>query len=169
MASFIRYLASLLPGILVLTLGCTHSSEDHGADVSKPSAPAASKEADPQAGNERFVEISRGVLRDSTTGLMWTKDNGHDLTWREALAYCEDHAEASYDDWRMPKLEELSTLFEQTAKTEPKLIDLFNLEKCTLWGRDKEGNAGFQMLCGFSSMPNLDTDEPRSRVLAVRG
>lgn len=130
--------------------------------------PGAS-DADPQDGDaQRFRQVSEDVLLDNVTGKMWAKDNGKDVTWEEALVFCDTQSAGDFDDWRMPTIEELATLFESARDMEPKVTDLIGLTKCTLWGKDKDGNAGFQMLCGFASMPNLDTGEPRSHVIAVR-
>lgn len=47
--------------------------------------------------------------------LMWTvRDNGSDLDWNEARAYCEACRVGAYSDWRMPTLEELEGLYDVT-------------------------------------------------------
>lgn len=58
-------------------------------------------------------EAAEGVWTDTTTGLMWTKrDNGTDLDWKQALAYCRDLRLASHADWRLPTLGELGGIFD---------------------------------------------------------
>jgi len=45
---------------------------------------------------------------DPATGLMWTKkDNGSDVNWNQASAYCSNLQLAGYIDWRLPTIEEL--------------------------------------------------------------
>src|ERR1035437_10122075 len=45
---------------------------------------------------------------DPATGLMWTKkDNGSDVDWNQASAYCSNLQLAGYKDWRLPNIEEL--------------------------------------------------------------
>ena len=44
--------------------------------------------------------------------LMWTvRDNGSDVDWNEAKAYCEACRVGGYSDWRMPTIEELQGLY----------------------------------------------------------
>ena len=50
------------------------------------------------------------IVRDSKTGLLWQKTYETGLTWKEALAYCEDLTYAGYSDWRMPNRNELVSL-----------------------------------------------------------
>jgi hypothetical protein len=45
---------------------------------------------------------------DPATGLMWTKrDNGSDVDWNQADAYCSNLKLADSSDWRLPTVEEL--------------------------------------------------------------
>ena len=40
---------------------------------------------------------------DPPTGLMWAaKDNGKDITWGNAMKYCQALSLAGYSDWRLP-------------------------------------------------------------------
>jgi hypothetical protein len=49
---------------------------------------------------------------DPDTGLMWTKkDNGSDVDWNQASAYCSKLQLAGYKDWRLPKFEELQGIY----------------------------------------------------------
>ncbi|MBO4696403.1 MAG: DUF1566 domain-containing protein, partial [Lachnospiraceae bacterium] len=51
------------------------------------------------------------VVTDSKTGLMWQKEYATDITWQDALSYCEDSTYAGYSDWRLPNKNELLSLF----------------------------------------------------------
>lgn len=55
------------------------------------------------------------LVTDTRTGLIWTKENNSAATWQEALNYCEglDHGGAT--DWRLPNIEELKTLLDDTG------------------------------------------------------
>ncbi len=45
---------------------------------------------------------------DPATKLMWTKwDNGSDVDWNQATAYCSRLQLAGYSGWRLPTIEEL--------------------------------------------------------------
>ena len=60
---------------------------------------------------------------DPATGLMWTrKDNGSDINWNQAGAYCSKLALAGYGDWRLPSLEELQGIYDPSLSCR-KLFD----------------------------------------------
>ena len=61
----------------------------------------------------RIVDNGDGTVTDNCTGLMWQRDTGNDgaqLTWCNALAYCEDLELAGHDDWRLPNVRELQSI-----------------------------------------------------------
>ncbi|MEA3548126.1 MAG: DUF1566 domain-containing protein [Thermodesulfobacteriota bacterium] len=65
-----------------------------------------------RAQEERFEVMQNGTVKDQKTGLIWAaQDNGANLTWGEALAYCKNYSAGGHKDWRMPTPEELATLY----------------------------------------------------------
>lgn len=53
------------------------------------------------------------TVTDSTTGLMWARSAAATaMTWKEALAWCDDLTLAGYDDWRLPTIKELASIVE---------------------------------------------------------
>lgn len=61
----------------------------------------------------RFTDNGNGTVTDIRTGLMWqqaTGSNGAAMTWKAALAYCENLSLAGYTDWRLPNIRELASL-----------------------------------------------------------
>ncbi len=63
--------------------------------------------------DSKFCKITSGPILDTSTKLMWaSKDNGIDITWHDAKSYCKNYTEGGYDDWRMPTLDELETLYQ---------------------------------------------------------
>jgi hypothetical protein len=59
---------------------------------------------------EADVELNP-AWTDPATGLMWTrKDNGSDVDWNEADAYCSNLQLAGYSGWRLPTIEELQVI-----------------------------------------------------------
>ncbi|HNT28549.1 MAG TPA: DUF1566 domain-containing protein, partial [bacterium] len=55
------------------------------------------------------------MVTDTTSALIWTKEySASTLTWKSALDYCEtlDYGDAT--DWRLPNIEELKTLIDDT-------------------------------------------------------
>ena len=63
----------------------------------------------------RFIAYDNGTVLDTTTNLMWAaKDNGIDVNWAKAKSYCEKYRGGGYTDWRMPTLDELAGLYDQS-------------------------------------------------------
>lgn len=75
---------------------------------------------------DRFVDNGDGTLTDSKTNLMWIK-NGWRLdfvaavTWWDAVKKSKDLTVGGYDDWRLPTIEEWSSLID-TANQNPALV-----------------------------------------------
>ena len=64
----------------------------------------------------RFVASDDNTVLDTETGLMWaTKDNEVDTNWDAAKSYCENYSAGGYTNWRLPTLEELCTIYDQTS------------------------------------------------------
>ena len=58
----------------------------------------------------------RGYWIDPATGLMWAgKDNGKDVTWKQAITYCRDLRLAGYSDWRLASIGELQGIYKKDA------------------------------------------------------
>jgi hypothetical protein len=56
---------------------------------------------------------------DPATGLMWTrKDNGSDVDWNQASAYCSNLQLAGYKDWRLPSIEELQGIDDPSVSSQ---------------------------------------------------
>ncbi len=65
----------------------------------------------------RFIDNKDGTVTDTKTNLMWAKyDNQGDIDWHDAKAYCEHIILSKYEDWRMPTIRELETLYDPSAK-----------------------------------------------------
>jgi hypothetical protein len=65
---------------------------------------------------DRFTDNGDGTVTDQELGVMWAKtDNQGDIDWRDAEKYCKWTfpylIPARYDNWRMPTIEELKTLY----------------------------------------------------------
>jgi hypothetical protein len=59
---------------------------------------------------------ARGFWADPSTGLMWAgKDNGSDVSWKNAMKSCRDLRLAGYSDWRLASLAELEGIFDKSA------------------------------------------------------
>lgn len=71
--------------------------ELQSAQARKPTAPPGSRGA---------------TWTDASTGLMWTrKDNGFDVTQKQAADFCQNLDLSGFRDWRLPTIDELSGLY----------------------------------------------------------
>ena len=62
------------------------------------------------AAEERFVDHGDGTVTDITRKIMWQKgDNGKEVTFEEAQAYCKTLRLGGYADWRLPNPDERDT------------------------------------------------------------
>ncbi|HEY1211271.1 MAG TPA: DUF1566 domain-containing protein [Terracidiphilus sp.] len=54
---------------------------------------------------------------DPATGLMWTsRDNGDDVTNQEASNYCQNLSLGGYSGWRLPTINELKSIYNESLK-----------------------------------------------------
>lgn len=81
------------------------------------------------------------TVRDSATGLMWASyDNGGDLSWSEALMYCDELVLAGHDDWRLPTPAELASLYDSVHKQKNRglgISPLFRLSDFMFWSSEQ--------------------------------
>ena len=77
----------------------------------------------------RFVDNGDGTVTDNLTGLMWQKNPGGYVSWKSALAICENLELAEFNDWRLPNIKELVSV-----------RDGFNLGSDWLWSSTTNKN-----------------------------
>ena len=89
--------------------------------------------------DDRFVDNGDGTVTDTKTGLMWAQTDslGH-IAWKDAKLYCENIILSTYNDWRMPTIEELETLFDDS-------IDGYE----TICGHKVKASPQIELSCGF--------------------
>jgi hypothetical protein len=76
----------------------------------------ASAQSSMQDQGQGQASHARGFWTDQSTGLMWAgKDNGKDVSWKEAMKYCRDLRLAGYSDWRLATLGELEGIYDKDA------------------------------------------------------
>jgi hypothetical protein len=57
------------------------------------------------------------IYTDLRTDLMWARqDNGENINYADAKAYCENYRIGGYTNWRMPTQDELAGLYESNAQ-----------------------------------------------------
>jgi hypothetical protein len=71
-------------------------------------------------GNRRFEVSEDGTVKDHTTGLMWLQNPNQfeEMNWHEGNEICEQLEVGNYSDWRLPAVQELVALAEQSKKNE---------------------------------------------------
>jgi hypothetical protein len=72
----------------------------------------------PLAGSKQQADTKKtGYWVDPETRLMWaSQDNGFDVDWNQAVAYCRDLRIAGYSGWALPHLSELQGLRDAAAQ-----------------------------------------------------
>ena len=84
----------------------------------------------PALASDRFVDNGNGTVTDTKTGLMWAAmDNGNLINWQNAHSYIQNYNGGSHNDWRMPTVTELASLYDHRVKNNhgyhvTKLIDI---------------------------------------------
>ena len=87
------------------------------------SLPNTQMKPPPKKLNSQFIDYCDGTILDTKTGLMWaTKDNGNNISWPDAKAYCENYQGGGYNDWRMPTTDELKRLYQDAIKGKKRKI-----------------------------------------------
>lgn len=94
----------------------------------------------------RFQALADGTVRDNATGLLWAdKDNGGDVNWAGAQAYCVGLGSG----WSLPGTDELLGLYDAAAADgQPciglltcKVTPLIRLSGLTPWSRESNGDS----------------------------
>ena len=132
---------------------------------------------------ERFIDKGDGTVTDTTWGLMWAQtDNQVDIFWKEAPLWIKNdfayQIEPLYDDWRLPTLEELKSLYIDSPsyngyETEcghlVKMVPEIRISCILVWSSDTALGLplAFNYYLGNPFTVNL-TDNSGCRVLAVR-
>jgi len=106
-----------------------------GTFITANSSPAGVKAKD-----GRFIAYDNGTVLDTKTNLMWAaSDNGSIINWPDAEFYCENYRGGGYKDWRMPTLDELAELYDETKTYKSDCGD----------GRDLHLTALIHLRCGW--------------------
>ena len=97
--------------VLVMDVGYGHLQYDtYGKEGSNYFACVSGDEYG-VAGTFTEKNISGGtVVTDSATDLMWKAADDLNMTWDQAIAYCENLEYAGFEDWRLPNRNEFATI-----------------------------------------------------------
>ena len=89
---------ALVAAFVLLAMACSGEAESEDAT----------------AASARFSPEGEGVVRDATTGLVWTaRDSARELSWAAAERYCQELTLAAPGGgWRLATREELKSLYD---------------------------------------------------------
>jgi hypothetical protein len=135
-----------------------------------------------QAG-PRFTDNGDGTVTDNQLGVMWSKsDNQGDIDWKAAEAYATYNfgytITKAYDNWRLPTLDELQSLYVKETGYEGYITDCgipvritseIRLSCVLVWSSDSAlgSHLAYNFNIGNSfSVPSFDI--AGCRVLSVR-
>lgn len=72
-----------------------------------------------------MIDNNDGTVTDTSTGLMWQKETAAGTyTWMQALAYAEASTLGNHNNWRVPNINELLTLVDESSY-EPAIYEPF--------------------------------------------
>ena len=54
------------------------------------------------------------IVTDNATDLQWQDNESVTKTWKNAIIYCEELTLGGYDDWRLPNVNELLSILDDT-------------------------------------------------------
>ena len=102
-----------------------------------------------------FIDNGDGTVTDLSTNLMWQKGGSSEMvTWADAKEYVvqlNHHDFAGYSDWRLPTLEELTSMMESSWGNSDLFVgSFFNRQQKHCWSSDTNGperawKANFQL------------------------
>jgi hypothetical protein len=122
--------------------------------------------------NGRFIAYNDGTALDTKTNLMWAgKDNGSDINWQDAKSYCENYRGGNYTDWRMPTLNELSSLYDRckTNRHGACVIDLIEITELYVWASETGDHVSAYFRFGSGTWDwSHQSNGNKSRALPVR-
>jgi outer membrane protein OmpA-like peptidoglycan-associated protein len=99
--------------------------------------------AEELARDGRFIAYNDGTVLDTQTNLLWAaQDNGSDIDWPDAKAYCENYNGGGYKDWRMPTQQELNGLYDRliVGNNGYRLTKLITLTGAFPWASEVRGS-----------------------------
>jgi len=119
---------------------------------------------------------SNGVVSDSSTNLEWQddySDNNNSIketTWQSAIDYCENLSLDAKSDWRLPNINELTSLVDDT-KDNPSMNEVFqNTNTNAYWSSTSYSDDNvYAWIVYFSSgNQNYSTKDNNAYVRCVR-
>jgi hypothetical protein len=121
---------------------------------------------------QNYKDNSNGTFTDQNTGLTWQKENYASSNWGDALSACETSNLANHTDWRLPNVDELKTLIDDSRR-DPAIDNSFFpfISYYYYWtSTTVTANAGQGFVVGFGRGNVLSGDKGNSfYAVCVRG
>ena len=92
--------------------------------------------------SDRFVDNKDGTVSDTKNDLMWaSKDNGFPISWPDSVEYCKNLETAGFNDWRIPSISELASLYDPAKQNANgyHIIHLITTTAQSCWASDTRG------------------------------
>ncbi len=109
--------AILLPGFQVLDMG--YQMDGSYQVVLSGKVQTGKRKSGRRSSDGRYIDHEDGTITDTKTGLMWTKKDSYAdlvkcLDWNKSRSYVSSLTTGGYNDWRMPTVEELKSIYEKS-------------------------------------------------------
>jgi hypothetical protein len=79
-------------------------------------------------------DAAKNIVTDTKTELQWQDGTTpSSMTWANAVTYCTDLNFGTYDDWRLPTIEELTTIVNKGAVNPSKFTGFANIVSGYYW------------------------------------
>jgi hypothetical protein len=139
--------------------------------------------AGPVWGQQRFIDNGDGTVTDRRLDLMWAKsDNQADIFWQDALKWSKSEfpntISREYDNWRLPTLSELQSLYVEDGKYDgyktdcgyrAKMVPQIRITCIMIWSSETSLSAPMAFNFYSGSAFTVDVSENKGcRVLPVR-
>lgn len=80
-----------------------------------------------------FTVNGNGTVTDTVTSLMWQQNDGGEMTWEQAKAYCDSLSVGGYTDWRLPNSHELFSINDFGKKNPALNTEVFTKTAAEYW------------------------------------
>ena len=106
-----RFFSNRLLPLLLIILFISTEFADHGV--------VAAFNDKAKKPDSYFIDDGNGIVKDTRTGLMWTKkdsyaDTGKCMSWNESKTYVRGLKTGGFSDWRMPEEKELMSIYDKS-------------------------------------------------------